>query len=252
MIAAIAQMDVLHCRKEKNLERAIHYILESEADIIVLPEVFTTGFCYDQIGELAEREPYPTVERLRRVSKDRDIIIVGSIVVAGPGIKFYNLGFVLDTGELVGTYPKLHTFGMEKEYFLKGDSIRPIDTSRGTFGLMICYDIRFPEMARKLALEGADILITMAQFPSRRQDHWDILIRARAIENQIPHLACNRIGSDPYNEFDGGSAIIDAWGNVLADAGEKEGIVTAAIDLEQTKRIRNMIPCFPDRREDLY
>lgn len=252
VITAIVQMDVLHCQREVNLERAIDYINKTKADIIVLPEVFTTGFCYDRIGELAESDPHPTIERLRQVSKENEIIIIGSIIVSGPGSKFYNLGFVLDNGEVAGTYRKIHPFGAEKEYFLKGDSIKLISTSKGKIGLMICYDVRFPEMARKLALDGADMLITVAQFPSRRQDHWDILIRARAIENQIPHLACNRVGSDPYNNFVGGSAVIDAWGKVLANAGDKEGIITAKIDLEETKRVRKMISCFLDRQEELY
>lgn len=250
VITAIVQMDVLHCQGQVNLERALDYINKTKADIIVLPEVFTTGFCYDRIGELAESDPYPTIERLRQVSKENEIIIIGSIIVSGS--KFYNLGFVLDNGDLAGTYCKIHPFGTEKEYFHKGDSITLISTSKGQIGLMICYDVRFPEMARKLALDGADMLITIAQFPSRRQDHWDILIRARAIENQIPHLACNRVGSDPHNNFTGGSAVIDAWGNVLANAGDKEGIITANIDLEETKRVRKMIPCFLDRQEELY
>jgi predicted amidohydrolase len=252
VITAIVQMDVLHCQREVNLERAIDYLNKTKADIIVLPEVFTTGFCYDRIGKLAESDPFPTIEKLRKISKEKEIIIIGSIIVSGPGVKFYNLGFVLDKGHLAGTYRKIHPFGTEKEYFQKGDSIKLISTSKGQIGLMICYDVRFPEMARKLALDGADILITIAQFPSRRQDHWDILIRARAIENQIPHLACNRVGSDPYNDFTGGSAVIDAWGNVLANAGDEEGIITAKIDFNETKRVRNMISCFLDRQEELY
>lgn len=252
MNAAIAQMNVLHCQKARNLKRSLEYLDQIEADIIVFPEVFTTGFCYDRITELAETEPYPTIERLKEVSNDKGNIIIGSIITSGPGSKFHNLGFVLDKGEVAGIYTKVHPFGTEKQYFAGGKMIAPIFTSIGLIGLMICYDLRFPEMARKLALRGADILVTIAQFPSRRQDHWDTLVCARAIENQIPHLACNRIGRDPYNEFVGGSAVIDGWGRVLAHGDSKEGIITAQIYPEEKDRIRNEITCFSDRQETLY
>ena len=248
----VVQMNVVHCQKEHNLERALDYVAHCQGEIIVFPEVFTTGFCYDRIDELAESDPYPTIEMLQQTSKDTSSIIVGSIIVKEPSGKFYNMGFVLDNGYLTGTYHKVHPFGIEKEYFLGGDIISPITTSRGLIGLMICYDIRFPEVARKLTLEGADILITVAQFPSIRQNHWDILARARAIENQIPHVACNCIGHDPSNEFKGGSVIIDGWGRVLGMGDSTEGIVTALINLQEKEYIRQNIPCFSDRREELY
>jgi len=107
-------------------------------------------------------------------------------------------------------------------------------------------------MARKLALNGADILVTVAQFPSLRQEHWDVLVRARAIENQVPHAACNRVGADPSNVFGGGSVVVDGWGRVLADAGSIEKIVSTNVDLEEKVRIRNEIACYSDRREELY
>lgn len=252
MNIALVQMDVAHCQKEQNLARALEHISAADADVVILPEVFSTGFCYSRIGELAESEPYPTIERLKTASMDSGNIIIGSIITSAPGGRFCNLGFVLDGGELAGTYFKVHPFGAENDYFTGGDRIEPINTSAGKIGLMICYDIRFPEVARKLALQGADILVTAAQFPSRRQDHWDILVRARAIENQMPHAACNRVGADPDNDFGGGSVVVDGWGRVLVDGGSGAGVVNAKVDLGETGSIRKDIPCFTDRRENLY
>ena len=252
MNVSLVQMDVAHCHKQQNIQRALEYAAQDGADMVVLPEVFSTGFCYDRIDEVAESEPYPTIERLKQVSKKYNNIIVGSIITSAPGGRFYNLGFVLDNGEVAGTYKKVHPFGNEKEYFTAGERIAPIKTSQGSLGLMICYDIRFPEMARKLALDGADILVTVAQFPSLRQEHWDVLVRARAIENQMPHAACNCVGADPYNEFGGGSVVVNGWGRVLADAGSSEKVISADVDTGEKVRIRDEITCFSDRREALY
>ncbi|MCL7415870.1 MAG: carbon-nitrogen family hydrolase [ANME-2 cluster archaeon] len=252
MNVSLIQMDVAHCHKQLNLQRALEFATIGDADIVIFPEVFSTGFCYDRIGEMAESDPFPTIERLRRLSKESHNIIIGSIITSAPNGRFYNQGFVLDQGEVAGTYHKVHPFGIEKEYFRGGEDIAPIKTSQGSIGFMICYDIRFPEMARKLALEGADILVSVAQFPSLRQEHWDVLVRARAIENQIPHAACNRVGADPYNEFGGGSVVVDGWGRVLADAGSIENIVSADVNLGDKALIRDEITCFSDRRESLY
>lgn len=245
-------MDVAQCQKQQNLQRALKYAARDGVDIVVLPEVFSTGFCYECMDEVAESEPYPTIERLKQVSIKYNNIIIGSVITSAPGGRFYNLGFVLDNGGVAGTYKKVHPFGTEKKYFTAGKRIAPIKTSQGSIGLMICYDIRFPEMARKLALDGADILVTVAQFPSLRQEHWDVMVRARAIENQMPHAACNRVGADPYNEFRGGSVVVDGWGRVLADAGSTEKVIYADVDMREKALIRDEITCFSDRREALY
>ena len=115
----------------------------------------------------------------------------------------------------------------------------------GPLGLQICYDLRFPEVARVLALQGAEILVTVAQFPAQRQEQWRILARARAIENQIPHLACNWACG-------GGSLIIDARGQTMAEAGSEETMILADIDLADRYVFRREVPCFVDRRPAIY
>ena len=150
-----------------------------------------------------------------------------------------NLGFCLDSLGLE-LRPKIHPFGEEKEHFDGGDFISPVATKWGRVGLQICYDLRFPEVARSLALQGADFLVTVAQFPAPRVGQWRTLALARAIENQIPHLACNWANG-------GGSLIINARGIVKAEAEDGETIIWSDIDLVETGRCapRDPLLCRP-------
>jgi len=124
--------------------------------------------------------------------------------------------FALSQEPLQVVTGKTHPFKTENSYFSKGDSIEPISLKKQNLkiGFEICYELRFPEVARKLSLAGSDLLVTTAAFPNPRSEHWNILAKARAIENQIPHIACNRIGSAPDCSYFGNSMIIDAWGEV--------------------------------------
>ena len=259
--AACIQMDVSHCSKQTNIDKAISMAEEAifnGAKLIVLPEVFSTGFCYDNIEEISECSPYPTIEELSNFSKEHDCILIGSIIgtkVDGKGSLLYdNLGFCIESGYLVGTYKKTHPFGMEKSYFSSGDTILPIKLKKSdiTIGLEICYELRFPEVARKLTLAGADILVTIAEFPDPKANTWKSLATSRAIENQIPHIACNRSGIDPYSSFFGGSMIVNALGEVKTEAGKDECIIMHDIDLDETKNIRKAVPIFEDLRLDIY
>jgi omega-amidase len=119
-------------------------------------------------------------------------------------------------------------------------------------GASICYDIRFPEQARTLSLLGAKILFVAAEWPHPRLHHWRTLLMARAIENQMYVVACNRVGNTAIDSFFGHSMIIDPWGEIIAEGGEREEIVTARIDLTLVDHVRNRIPVFEDRRPELY
>lgn len=279
---ACIQMDVAHCRKQENLEKALHMALEAvhkRAELIVLPEVFSTGFCYEKFDYVAETFPSPLLENLACFSEANDCIILGSIIEkntpemdnirninlenssgskispnSNPGTAFYNLGFCFESGQLAGTYRKTHLFLNEQQYFSRGDLIEPISLKKQNLkiGFQVCYELRFPEIARKLSLAGSDLLITTAAFPNPRSEHWKILVKARAIENQIPHIACNRTGSAPDCTYFGSSMIVDSWGEVKADAGSKEGIIVFDIEFSQKDEIRKKIPVFEDRRPELY
>jgi len=273
-------MDVLQCRKQENLEKALHMALKAVrkgAELIVLPEVFSTGFCYEYLDHAAETLPSPLLENLACFSEANDCIIMGSVIekvvseeTSNSGTPadsenstfsdssnspfYYNLGFCFESGTLAGSYRKTHPFKNENNYFSKGDSIEPISLKKQNLkiGFEICYELRFPEVARKLSLAGSDLLVTTAAFPNPRSEHWNILAKARAIENQIPHIACNRIGSAPDCSYFGNSMIIDAWGEVKADAGNKECVIVHDLDLSRKNEVRKMIPVFENRRIELY
>ena len=243
MIAACIQLQIQPCKTDENLRWALAMAtdaVERGAEILVFPELFLSGFCYSL--DLSDRHPYASLDPLRSFVEEHCCMILGSIVDGR-----LNRGFCLDENG-IGFQDKIHPFGPEKAHFEGGGSISPIPTDRGAVGLEICYDLRFPEVARNLAISGADYLVTIAQFPASRGYHWQTLCRARAIENQIPHIACN--GAGP--EFCGGSAILDSWGMPLAEAGSDEATILAEIDLAGRDRVREEIPALTDRRPEIY
>jgi len=244
MRAALLQQTVLPCRDSENLSRALSLArtaLAGGAKILVYPELFLTGFCYEPGAHSGDRgtDAYEELDPFRDLARDHDCLIIGS---ARRGRS--NLGFCLDRTGLK-LRPKIHPFGEEKKHFDGGEFISPMATRWGRVGLEICYDLRFPEVARSLALQDADILVTVAQFPEQRREQWRALSLARAIENQIPHLACNWAEG-------GGSMIISARGTVLAGAEGGEEIIFGEVDLSERDQVRGEIPCFSDRRPEVY
>ena len=190
MRAALLQQTILPCQDPENLSRALSLAcaaLAEGAEILVYPELFLTGFCYEPGGQSGDgrTDAYEELDPFRALASEHDCLIIGSIRRGRS-----NLGFCLDRSGL-NLRSKIHPFGEEKKHFDGGKTISPISTRWGRVGLEICYDLRFPEVARSLALQDADLLVTVAQFPAKRQEQWRALSLARAIENQIPHLACN-------------------------------------------------------------
>ncbi len=240
MRAACLQSQIDPCQREDNMRRALglaESALDQGANVLVFPELFLTGFCYDHSAQ--DHSPYRSLDPFRALAKERGCLIIGSIISGK-----YNLGFSLDSEE-IQLRPKIHPFEPEKEHFKGGDFIAPITTKWGCIGLEVCYDLRFPEVARSLALQGADILVTVAQFPAVRKSHWRALCIARAIENQMPHIACNWAEG-------GGSMIIDSLGDVMAEALQDETIIVGTVDLARRDQFRQDITCFADRRPEVY
>jgi len=215
--------------------------LAEGAEILVFPELFLTGFCYESSLQSSAQDhpPYTSLDPFRALAREHNCLIIGSLRCGRQ-----NLGFCLDS-EGLQLRPKIHPFGEEKVHFDGGDFISPVATKWGRVGLEICYDLRFPEVARSLALQGADFLVTVAQFPALRREQWRALCLARAIENQMPHLACNWARG-------GGSLIIDARGQGLAEAGSEETLILADIDLADRDAFRREVSCFADRRPEIY
>jgi predicted amidohydrolase len=259
-------MNISLCSKHENLEHALFMAEEAvskEAELLVFPEVFSTGFCYDRIEEIAETISGPTLEALRAFSKEHNCILAGSMIEKRENDQIsgkkefptqFNLGFCLESGKLAGIQRKTHLYGPEKEHFAHGDYITPIKLEKHelSIGLIVCNELRYPEVARKLALEGADILVSASEIPDFFGHSWKTISLARAIENELPHVACTRAGKDKYSTYFGGSFIADAWGRMLAEAGEKECVLMGEINLEEAKEMRRTTSIFEDRRPTLY
>ncbi|MDO3678100.1 carbon-nitrogen family hydrolase [Paenibacillus ehimensis] len=257
---ALLQMDIAIGEPERNFAKLESLLDEAVAhdtkpDVIVFPEMWNTGYALDRIQELADHYGERTEALLSAFSRKHGVNIIGGSIAEKRDNGVYNTIFAYDRhGNRAGDYSKIHLFRlMDEEKFLQsGDRAGELQLDGIPAGMMICYDIRFPELARKLALGGAQILFVPAEWPNPRLHHWRTLLMARAIENQMFVVSCNRVGVSGTTEFFGHSMVIDPWGEVLAEGGEAETIVRAAVDLSQVPAVRSKIPVFEDRRPSLY
>lgn len=222
------------------------------ASLAVLPEMWSSGFDYKNLNALALRSG-EIVDELLELSRKLKLVIVGSLPEPN-GEKVFNTIHVIDNGALAGVYRKLHLFSLlgEDRAFSGGDRWLLADTSIGKIGVIICYDLRFPELSRRLALEGAQVICVPAQWPKPRQEHWRTLLRARAIENQLFVVSCNACGRIGKLDFFGMSMIIDPKGEVLAEAGEEQCEISGGLDMQEMLDWRAQIPCFNDRKPEYY
>lgn len=231
-------------------------VKKENTDVVVLPETWSTGyypkndlmsFC-DIDGDIIKKT-FSLVARNLNVN-----IVAGSVLTSKNG-KVFNTSYVFNrNGEVVGEYDKTHLFTPmdEHKFFEYGRKITTFNLDGHKCGIIICYDIRFPELVRSLALEGIEMLFVVSQWPDKRIAHLKILSAARAIENQMFVSLCNSCGKADDVVFGGNSRIIDPWGNVLASADENEAVVTAECDFDVIKEIRNSINVFNDRKPEIY
>ncbi|URT72361.1 carbon-nitrogen family hydrolase [Cytobacillus firmus] len=255
---ACLQMDITFGKPEKNFiaaEAMIHKALKSNPEVLVLPELWTTGYDLTRLDEIADQDAAFALAFLKEIAQKNKVHLIGGSVAKKTAEGIYNTLLIVDNnGDLIHEYSKLHLFKLMNEHlYLKGGSARgEFSLDNRKFAGMICYDIRFPEWIRTHTAEGAEALFVVAQWPLARLSHWRTLLIARAIENQCYVIACNRSGSDPANVFAGHSMIIDPWGDVLAEGSETEEILHAEIDLDKVKEVRSLIPIFDDRKPDFY
>jgi omega-amidase len=239
----------------RNAEKLIKEAMKDKPDIIVFPELWTTGYDLTRLDQIADKDAVTTIRFLKDAARTYQVHFVGGSVAnqGETGVK-NTLLIINNKGELVHSYSKLHLFKMMDEhlYLEAGEQEGLFELEGITFSGVICYDIRFPEWIRTHTAKGAEALFVVAEWPAARLSHWRALLIARAIENQCFVIACNRSGNDPNNEFAGHSMIIDPWGEVISEAGANEEILSAEIKLDLVKDIRKQIPIFEDRRPDLY
>ncbi|BCS56074.1 carbon-nitrogen family hydrolase [Geobacter sp. SVR] len=253
--AAAIQFNVKQGEVDANLayvREALKRVADQGAQLAVLPEMWSTGFAYRNLNELALRTE-SIIEELLTLSATLKLVIVGSMPEPN-GDKVFNTVYVADNGRLAGVYRKIHLFSLlgENKAFSGGDSRLLADTSLGPIGVIICYDLRFPELSRRLAVEGARVICVPAQWPRPREEHWRTLLRARAIENQLFVVSANACGPIGKLDFFGMSMVIDPKGEVLADAGDQDNEAYATLDMQAMADWRASIPCFNDRRPECY
>ncbi|PWK15982.1 carbon-nitrogen family hydrolase [Tumebacillus permanentifrigoris] len=255
---ALLQMDIAFGEPDVNRARAADLIAEAAAngaDLVVLPEMWNTGYSLDNIQEIADHDGQETIALMSELAQAYNLNIHAGSVASLVDGKVYNSTYVFNrAGEIVGRYSKIHLFRLmdEEKYLEAGNEIGLFELEGVQVGTMICYDLRFPELTRTMSLNGAQIVFLPAEWPHPRLNHWRHLQLARAIENQMFVVSTNRVGTAGETAFFGHSMVVDPWGEVLVEGEETEQILYATVDLSVVPEIRSRIPIFEDRRPDLY
>lgn len=259
MRVSAIQMDVQFADPECNyqqVQKLIEQATQEKPDVLVLPETWNVGFFpREDLQKVSDRDGERTREFLSALAARHNVNIVGGSVANQKHGKIYNSAYIFDrAGSCIAQYDKTHLFSYMKEdaYFEKGDRLAVFELDGIRCGIVICYDVRFPELVRTLALQGIAVLFVVAQWPVERVLHWRILNQARAIENQIFLAAVNSCGKLEETVCGGYSALFDPWGNILAGAEGKEKIISAELDLSIVTNIRDTINVYQDRRTNLY
>lgn len=253
--AAAIQFNIALGEIDQNLatvESALGRVAGQGVKLAVLPELWSSGYDYKRLTRHAAETPR-VIDEICRVSAEHRMVVVGSLPEEAKG-KIFNTAYVIDCGEVLGSYRKLHMFStMGEDRFLSpGDQTYVVSTSVARLGIAICYDLRFPELFRKMALEGAEILCLPAEWPKPRQEHWRTLLRARAMENQFFVVASNCCGIQGKIDFFGMSLLLSARGDVLAEGDESSDELVATFDYNEMVDYRSQIRCYDDRRPEIY
>ncbi|MFI8003818.1 carbon-nitrogen family hydrolase [Streptomyces sp. NPDC086010] len=236
-------------------ERAASLVVAQRgADLVVLPELWPVGaFDYTAFEDEAEPLRGPTHDVMAKAAAEAGVWLhAGSFVERADDGTLYNTSLVFSPeGERVAAYRKIHRFGFDKGEAVMmgaGEELVTVALPETTLGLATCYDLRFPEQFRGLVDQGADTLVVSAGWPERRRAHWTLLAQARAVENQAYVLAVGSSGTNGGVEQAGHSIVVDPWGEVLAEAGAAEEVLTVEFDPARTATTREQFPALKDRR----
>lgn len=250
----LVQLDCVWEDKQANFDR-VSALLDAEkpdqGSLIVLPEMFATGFSMNTTAtrETADRE---TERYLRSLAKKHHSAVIGGLVSETKTSRCHNESVCFDAdGRELARYAKMQPFslGGEGAVHEAGAAVTTFEWSGFKIAPFICYDLRFPELAREAVLKnGAELLIYIASWPIKRYQHWLTLLQARAIENLCYVIGVNRCGTDPFFTYPGRSVVVDPHGVIVADAGAQEGIVRARVDREEVTKWRTEFPALRDAR----
>jgi predicted amidohydrolase len=265
MRVAVAQMEPKLAEKERNLDTALERLEEAAAagaQLLVLPECAIPGYMFDSADEAlpyAEEIPGPTTEAFERECARLGVHAITGLLERD-GDTLYNAAILVGPDGLIGSYRKTHLpfLGVDR-FVTPGDELKVFDTALGRIGLIICYDLRFPEVTRTLALQGADMVALPTNFPMAAKLQCDVIAPARAAENRVYLLVANRVGKERWGEFCGWSQIVDPYGTRLTEAGEtEEALLLADVELEKARDKDYVVPgeyelyLFGHRRPELY
>ena len=265
MKIAILQMDVKIAQNFKNCEQnfirargLIDRALKRGADVAVLPEAFNTGFCVRNFKRLADVGATRTKKFLSEISQKSGAVLIGGAINSRQD-KIYNSAFIYQNGAEILRYDKIHAFSLarENEIVSGGDKLGiceiKFQNRAVKIGVAICYDLRFGEIFRALALRGAQIVFVIAQFAQSRIEHFIALARARAIENQIFICAVNGCGDTGQGEsFGGNSMLINPGGEIVARLGKKEAVKVVDVSLDEISKFRAKIDVLKDLKPEIY
>ncbi|MFL7794492.1 MAG: nitrilase-related carbon-nitrogen hydrolase [Anaerolineae bacterium] len=254
---ALAQMDVQIGQEKVNLSKARTFAArarEAEADLLLLPELWLHGYDLGRAEEWAAPLGEGGFGQMAALAREFSLYLAGTLLERHEGGISNTAVLYAPNGALVGSYRKVHLFRLMREhrYLIPGDRAVLFSTPWGSVGIPICYDLRFPELLRAMALAGAVILLVPAQWPVTRLDAWLTLARARAIEDELFVAACNRVGVEGDVVFPGRSCIVGPLGQVLADGDDQEQLLIAQLDLREVGAARRYLPVYDDRRPEAY
>ncbi len=264
---ALCQMNVT-TDKSVNLKKAESMIrktfLDNGSDIVVLPEMFNCPYDYNYFSRFSETYQGETTAMLSEIAEELNIIIVGGSIPEKDEDRIYNTSFIFGRdGKIIARHRKIHLFDIniknrisfkESRFITPGKDVTVFNTDICTIGVAICYDMRFPELIRKMTLMGAKLIIVPAAFNTITGSvHWHITARARALDNQV-YFVCASPARDTGSSYTayGHSLVVDPWGSVIADAGKDEALLNIKLDLTEIERVREELPLLKHRRPDIY
>ncbi len=247
--------------KEERLDRAESYLSkiaeeENRPLVVILPELWGTGFFnFDRYLDESEPLEGETYSRLAPWAEKGNFYILGGSIIERDCSDYFNTTLLIGpNGFLSGFYRKIHLFGYKSRESLlltPGQDMLVVRNAYGTWGISTCYDLRFPELYRKMLQAGVDTFFITAAWPADRLEHWVLLNRARALENLAYVVACNCAGSIGGFAFAGSSLVVDPWGVIQARGGEKEEVLTFYFDPARSASIRSEFPAVDDRTIDV-
>lgn len=242
---------------EQNIKSWFNKHMQQNTDVVVLPEMWNNGYALSQLDILADTNLNRSYEFIKKLALQYNVDIVAGSVSNKRNGQVYNTAFtVLKDGTLVNVYDKVHLVPMlnEPAYLAPGEAVpEPYKLSNGVQSTqIICYDLRFPELLRYPAAEGCEIAFYVAQWPQARLKHWQSLIQARAIENDMYVVGCNACGDNGNTQYAGHSMVVNPNGEILEEVSGTEKCITLSLDLDKVRQQRSAIPVFENRRKALY